>query len=105
KDSLTEPGRWSIYMMMQGETVPIYENHVRLSNTEKDAWGIPQLVTAIGYTENDDKMVEDFLKEGEAMLKQAGCSDIRGVDNYQNPGLDIHEVGGVRMGKDPNTSL
>lgn len=105
KDSLTEPGLWSIYMMMQGETVPVYENHVRLSDTKKDTWGIPQLVTSVGYTENDDKMVEDFLNEGKAMLEQAGCSNIYGVDKHQNPGLDIHEIGGVRMGKDPKTSL
>lgn len=26
-------------------------------------------------------------------------------DSKQNPGLDIHEMGGVRMGKDPKTSL
>lgn len=26
-------------------------------------------------------------------------------DSKQAPGLDIHEMGGVRMGKDPKTSL
>jgi choline dehydrogenase-like flavoprotein len=27
------------------------------------------------------------------------------VDTKQAPGLDIHEMGGVRMGRDPKTSL
>ncbi|MEX0647192.1 MAG: GMC family oxidoreductase, partial [Balneolaceae bacterium] len=30
---------------------------------------------------------------------------IRTNDNNQAPGLDIHEMGGVRMGKDPKTSI
>jgi choline dehydrogenase-like flavoprotein len=31
--------------------------------------------------------------------------DIKATDSKQAPGLDIHEMGGVRMGKDPKTSL
>jgi choline dehydrogenase-like flavoprotein len=39
------------------------------------------------------------------MLQAAGCTNIQTVDTGQAPGLDIHEVGGVRMGNDPKTSL
>jgi choline dehydrogenase-like flavoprotein len=39
------------------------------------------------------------------MLSKAGCTNISPNDSKQAPGLDIHEVGGVRMGKDPKTSL
>ena len=60
KDGLTEPGRWSIYMMMQGETIPKEANHVRLSKDQKDDWGIPQLITSVDYDANDEKV----LKEG-----------------------------------------
>jgi len=35
----------------------------------------------------------------------AGCKNIVAHDTDQAPGLDIHEMGGVRMGKDPKTSL
>ena len=35
----------------------------------------------------------------------AGFVDIKTRDSGQAPGLDIHEMGGVRMGHDPNTSL
>lgn len=92
-------------MMMQGETVPRRENHVRLSTEKKDAWGVPQLVTAIGYTDNDEKLIRDFLAQGEAMLAAAGAKRITKVDDKRAPGLDIHEMGGVRMGRDPKTSL
>ncbi|GAB4022986.1 GMC oxidoreductase [Spirosoma koreense] len=105
KDKLSDPGAWTVFMMMQGETVPRYENHVRLSADQKDTWGIPQLVTAIDYTDNDLKMMNDFLVQGAEMLDKAGCKRIKPYDDHRNPGLDIHEMGGVRMGHDPKTSL
>jgi len=109
KDHLTEVGSWSVSMMMQGETVPIYENHVRLSEHQKDQWGVPLLITSVEYTENDDKVLNDFLQEGSAMLEKAGCKNIKTTDQkaigYRNPGLEVHEMGGVRMGHDPETSL
>ena len=39
------------------------------------------------------------------MLHEAGCTSITTLDTGQAPGLDIHEIGGVRMGNDPKTSL
>ena len=39
------------------------------------------------------------------MLEKSGCKNIRTNDSKQAPGLDIHEMGGVRMGKDPKTSM
>ena len=39
------------------------------------------------------------------MFEKAGFTDINATDSKQAPGLDIHEMGGVRMGKDPKTSL
>jgi choline dehydrogenase-like flavoprotein len=105
KEAISEPGTWGVYMYMQGETIAKEKNHVRLSKDEKDQWGIPLLITSVGYDDNDDKMVKDFLQEGKAMLEAAGVKNIYTRDNMQAPGLDIHEMGGVRMGKDPKTSL
>ena len=105
KDQLRTPGPWQVFMMMQGETVPQYENHVRLSDTAQDAWGIPQLVTSVDYTDNDEQVLQDFLVQGAEMLEKSGGKDIRTIDSQQSPGLDIHEMGGVRMGHDPKTSL
>jgi len=39
------------------------------------------------------------------MLEKAGCKDVTPDDIHWPPGLDIHEMGGVRMGRDPKTSL
>ena len=105
KEAMTEPGDWYAYMYMQGETIPKSSNRVYLSHDKKDQWGIPLLVTDVGYDDNDEKMIVDWLKESRAMLETVGCKDIQGGDNHQAPGLDIHEMGGVRMGKDPATSM
>ena len=105
KDAISEAGDWGIYMMMQGETIPKETNHVRLSTEQKDKWGIPQLITSVGYDENDVKSMKDFLVQGAEMLDKVGAKNITTNDSKQAPGLDIHEMGGVRMGKDPKTSL
>ncbi|MGE8292128.1 MAG: GMC family oxidoreductase, partial [Sphingobacterium sp.] len=105
KDSLSELGGWGVSMMMQGETIPKESNHVRLSKDKKDPYGIPQLITAVGYEENDYKSRDDFFQQGQEMLDVAGVKNLKVSDSNQNPGLDIHEMGGVRMGLDPKTSL
>ena len=105
KDEMSEPGPWGVYMYLQGETVPKESNHVRLSKDKNDQWGIPQLVTSVGYDSNDDRMVKDFIEQSTAMIEKAGGKNIFTNDNKQPPGLDIHEMGGCRMGKDPKTSL
>ena len=105
KEALSEPGSWGAYMYMQGETIPRETNHVRLSTDKKDQWGIPLLVTSVGYDDNTDKMIKDFLEQGKAMMEAAGFKNINTFVNDWAPGLDIHEMGGVRMGRDPKTSL
>src|SRR5579863_8882089 len=105
KDNLSEPGGWYVSSQMQGETIPKETNHVRLSTEKKDAWGIPELVFSVDYDENDVKSMKDYLEQTSEMLELAGCKNIETNDSKQAPGLDIHEMGGCRMGKYPKTSL
>ncbi|HWB28241.1 MAG TPA: GMC family oxidoreductase [Chitinophagaceae bacterium] len=105
KAAISEPSVWHAGMYMQGEKIPREENHVRLSKDKVDPWGIPQLITSIGYEENDEKLLNDFLTQSEEMLTVAGVENIVKIDTKQAPGLDIHEMGGCRMGNDPKTSL
>jgi choline dehydrogenase-like flavoprotein len=88
-----------------GETIPKENNHVSLDPSVKDAWGIPVLKVSVDYDDNDEKMLKDFFTEIPTMLEKAGFKDIWFNDSKQAPGLDIHEMGGCRMGKDPKTSL
>ncbi|RYF76979.1 MAG: GMC family oxidoreductase [Cytophagaceae bacterium] len=107
KEHLLHPklGPWNVSGWMMGETIPIEANHVRLDPNLKDKYGIPQLITSAKWTENDDEMVKDYIEQMTEMFTLAGFKNINAVDTHANPGSDIHEMGGVRMGKDPKTSL
>ena len=98
-------GNWHVSSWMMGETVPIESNHVRLHKELKDKYGIPQLIISCDWTENDDKMVEDYVQQSKEMFEKAGFTNIDAVDQKTPPGSDIHEMGGVRMGLDPKTSM
>ena len=105
KDAMTEAGPWGMYMYMQGETVPKETNYVALSKTKKDDWGIPLIEMNVGYDDNDEKLLKDFLTQASEMLDACDVKNIHQNDNHWAPGRDIHEMGGCRMGKDPRTSL
>jgi choline dehydrogenase-like flavoprotein len=96
---------WHISSWMMGEVVPIKENHVRLSPDKVDKYGIPQLIVSCDWTENDDRMVADYIEQSKEMFEKAGFVEIEARDTHSPPGSDIHEMGGVRMGHDPQTSL
>jgi choline dehydrogenase-like flavoprotein len=98
-------GNWHISSWMMGETVPIESNHVRLHKELKDKYGIPQLIISCEWTTNDDKMTEDYVRQSMEMFEKAGFTNIKANDTKTPPGSDIHEMGGVRMGKDPKTSM
>jgi choline dehydrogenase-like flavoprotein len=107
KNSLEHPSlsTWHVGSHMMGETIPKETNYVRLDPNRKDAWGIPQLSINIEYDDNDAKMKQDFFEQLTEMYTKAGFTNIQTKSSDQAPGLDIHEMGGVRMGKDPKTSL
>lgn len=105
KEKLVEPGGWNAWLGGMGEVLPHRDNKVSLSRDKTDEWGIPQLEIDITYSENDEKMVEDMLTASAEMFETAGFKNIRVNDTEQAPGLDIHEMGGARMGKDPEESI
>jgi choline dehydrogenase-like flavoprotein len=108
KNSLLNPKlntNWYAGSHMMGETIPKETNQVRLDPTQKDAHGLPIMHMDVSYDDNDDKMVKDFIEQFTEMYTKAGFKNIRTRDSKQAPGLDIHEMGGVRMGADPKTSM
>jgi choline dehydrogenase-like flavoprotein len=107
RENILNPGwdHWHNSSCMMGEHVPVETDHVRLHPDLKDRYGIPQLVISCEWGENDDKMVADYLQQSREMFEKAGFVNIRVSDSKAPPGSDIHEMGGVRMGRDPKTSL
>lgn len=100
-----ETGLWSVNSHMMGETIPKESNQVTLDTEKKDKWGIPQLNIDVDYDDNDERMIQDFFEQFSEMYTKAGFKNIRINDNKRRPGNDIHEMGGVRMGNDTQTSL
>ena len=96
---------WTVNSHMMGETIPKENNQVTLDESLVDPWGIPQLKVDVDYDDNDEKMLQDFFDEFSEMYSKAGFTNIKTNDNGRIPGNDIHEMGGVRMGSDPKTSL
>jgi choline dehydrogenase-like flavoprotein len=108
KTSLTQKkfGNWRVGSHMMGETIPKESNYVTLDSGLTDAWGIPLIKVSVAYDDNDEKMIVDFHEQMTEMLTVAGFTNIQTHDKPDRaPGIDIHEMGGVRMGKDPKTSL
>ncbi len=98
-------GIWNVGSHMMGETIPKASNYVALDNSKTDPWGIPQLRISVDYDDNDDKMVRDYQEQMLEMFTKAGFQNLKVRDDHRAPGLDIHEMGGVRMGNDPKTSI
>jgi choline dehydrogenase-like flavoprotein len=98
-------GPWFVEAGMMGATIPKESNYVNLDDNQKDEFGMPLIHISVEYDDNDEKMIQDFYEQFTAMFEKAGFKNINRIDTKQAPGLDIHEMGGVRMGRDPKTSL
>ncbi len=101
----TDKDDWNINAGMMGETIPKETNMVSLDSKQKDKWGIPLLQFNVDYDQNDERMLKDYFEQMSEMFENAGFTNVKVQDTKQAPGLDIHEMGGVRMGNDPKTSL
>jgi len=98
-------GTWRVGSHMMGETIPKEDGQVSLDQNQTDEWEMPLLKVSVDYDQNDEDMIKDYLEQMTEMFEAAGFKNIRTRDDKRAPGLDIHEMGGVRMGHDPKTSL
>ena len=91
----------------------VYQSNLAAAAGDRkaDAAVLRQTLEAGPYVAEDAQRLKLIDKLGQvreaeqAMLEKAGAKDISTYDSKQPPGLDIHEMGGVRMGNDPATSL
>ncbi|WP_373553891.1 GMC oxidoreductase [Haliscomenobacter sp.] len=106
KDNLLKKlGPWNINAGMVGEVIPRETNFVRLDSELKDKYGLPQMRFSVDFSDNELKMLKDFHDTFAEMLDAAGFKNIQKIDTQRVPGHANHEMGGVRMGKDPKTSM
>jgi choline dehydrogenase-like flavoprotein len=105
KETLSEPGSWTMNIGGFGETLPYHENFVTLDKTKTDKWGLNILSMDIEYKENEVKMRKDMLNDAIEMLEATGVKNVKGRNGDGTLGRGIHEMGSARMGKDLKTSV
>lgn len=98
-------GPWQMSLGMVGEVIMQESNFIRLHDSLKDKYGMPQLRFSIGYGDNEEKMIKDAQEQFAEMFHNAGFKNIQKTDNKRLPANENHEMGGIRMGKDPKTSM
>ena len=105
KKSIFSPGPYHISMTCFGELLPYHENRMYLNFDKKDQYGMPIITFDAKLRENERKMRIDGVTCAEEMLEAAGCKNISSYNEATAPGACIHEMGTVRMGHDPKTSV
>jgi len=105
KDTITTPGPWALWIGAWGETLPYYDNKITLDSNRKDQWGLPLVKINFEFHENENAMRKDAMETAAEMLGRTGFKSIEEL-NYKLPGGSaVHEMGTVRMGRDPKTSV
>ncbi len=92
----------------RGEMIPNEKTYCDIDPDVVDRWGIPVLRFHWQWGENEMKMAEDMQVTFRAIIEAAGGTVLGGGGPAQSHisegGAIIHELGTVRMGKDPKTS-
>ena len=105
KDTLSEPGEWTIGITAFGEILPHHDNKITLDKEKKDKWGLPVLAMDCELKENELKMRKDMMNDAKEMLEATGVKDVYTYDSGYFFGQGIHEMGTARMGLDPKSSV
>jgi choline dehydrogenase-like flavoprotein len=87
-----------------GKVLARPENRVTVDPARPDAYGIPSPVVRFRFGENDHALWKDMCVNAEEILHKAKAKLV--VNTSTAPtGFASHEVGTVRMGNDPKTSV
>ncbi|WP_420151246.1 GMC oxidoreductase [Spirosoma sp.] len=105
KEKASQPGPWNMGIMGFAECLPYEDNQVTLNRERLDKWGLPTLTFDVKFRENEHLMQKDMMNDAAEMLEAAGLKNISTYNNHSVPGMAVHETGGVRMGRDPKTSM
>jgi choline dehydrogenase-like flavoprotein len=105
KERATQPGPWTMGLVGFGECLPYEDNRITLDPSRRDHWGLPQVVFDVTFRENERLMRQDMAQDAAEMLEAAGLKQVSTYQHEPVPGGAIHEMGGVRMGRDPKTSM
>ena len=105
KEALRTPGPWGMSLYGFGECLPRETNTVTLDPNVKDRWGIPAARLHCEWSDNERAAMRDAQAQAGEMLEAAGVRNVTTYLEDNAPGLTIHEMGTMRMGRDARTSV
>ncbi len=109
KDANRDPGDWVVILDAFIEVLPKSENRVTVHKTKTDKWGQPIAVIDLSLGENEKTLLRAAYADAVDILTQAEFTNLRDVqnpeDNMDGMGGRNHEMGTVRMGRDPQSSV
>jgi choline dehydrogenase-like flavoprotein len=82
-----------------GETLPQFDNRVKLHESERDRYGLPVAHVLFGHHENDQRLIDHSIGKMCEILRAAGGEDVWEVNRT------AHLMGTCRMGRDPRASV
>jgi choline dehydrogenase-like flavoprotein len=88
-----------------GKVTATPDNRVTLHATRKDANGLPVPVVHFRWSDNDRALHADMRETAKRIYEAAGVELLEQPGAETPSGFASHEVGCVRMGKDPKTSV
>jgi choline dehydrogenase-like flavoprotein len=96
----------------RGEMIPNEHTYCEIDPNTVDEWGIPVLRFHFQWSENEIKMARDMQQTFRGIVEAAGgtyydrtAPDGPNPYGIQDGGVIIHELGVVRMGNNPKTSV
>jgi choline dehydrogenase-like flavoprotein len=94
----------------RGEMIPNEDCYCEIDSEQKDKWGIPTLKFHWRWSEHELNQARHMHKTFQSIIESMGGRVMEavatdGAEAIKKPGEIIHEVGGARMGSNPNTSV
>lgn len=96
----------------RGEMIPNANSFCEIDPNVVDKWGIPVLRFHFAWSENEIRMAKDMQETFQSIVEAAGGTfygNLRGAGKspygISEGGTIVHELGTVRMGNDPKTSV
>ena len=105
KNSLRQPGGWTIGLGASVECLPRRENAITIDFNSLDTYGLPLSHIDVRWGDNEQKAAAHAVNEAVDVLTLLGGHVVVRGDQLAPAGTAIHEMGGACMGADPRDSV
>ena len=97
--------RRGFFLAAECTPLPYAANFLDLDPKVADRWGVPVIRITHDWYDNDKKMAPFMVEKLEEIAREMGASKVWLTQVMGESHINIHDVGGTRMGDDPRTSV